>query len=114
MRRQMAAFRNSLLAAALAAGFLSAACGSDVEITTTSLPNATVGISYSYQLAGNNVEHWALLSGVLPPGIQLNSSGMLSGTPALAGVYSFTVQALHQSSTGPTESLAMGLALTVR
>ena len=65
-----------------------------VSITTgSSLTAATVGIAYSQQIAatgGAPPYTWALDSGALPGGLGLNTSaGLISGTPATAGSYSF-------------------------
>jgi hypothetical protein len=64
-------------------------------IATTSLPQGTLGQSYSYQLVaynGTGTLTWSLYSGSLPPGITLSSTGRLSGTPATQGIYGFTVR----------------------
>jgi hypothetical protein len=91
-----------------------AACDRDLSISTSELPDATVGVAYSARLAGDHVDRWALFSGVLPPGIQLTDEGVLTGTPRLAGVFSFTIQALRQPTSAPTNSLTQGFAITVR
>ena len=66
-------------------------------ITTTSLPNAVEGQSYSFQLmasGGSGNYTWSLAPGsnALPMGITLSANGLLSGTPSVAGSFSFTVQ----------------------
>jgi len=53
-------------------------------ITTSSLPNGTVGSSYSQSLAatgGTAPYKWAITSGTLPAGLSLSSGGVISGTP---------------------------------
>jgi hypothetical protein len=66
-----------------------------LTVTTTSLPAATGGQPYSASLAAVNgvtPYSWSVSSGSLPPGLTLNSStGQISGTPDVAGTYSFTV-----------------------
>ena len=64
-------------------------------ITTSSLSNATAGQSYSATLAatGSSPITWSVYSGSLPSGLTLSSSGVISGTPAAAGTYTFTVKA---------------------
>jgi len=68
---------------------------SPLAVTTTSLPAATGGQPYSASLAatgGISPYSWSVASGALPPGLTLNSStGQISGTPDVAGTYSFTV-----------------------
>ena len=65
-----------------------------VSITTTSVPNGVVGQPYSVQLQGKNVGGgWFLVDGDFPPGLTLNTNGLISGTPTVAGTYTFTVEA---------------------
>src|SRR5262249_2168757 len=66
------------------------------QITTSSLPNGTVGVPYAAQLeveGGQTPYVWAPAPGSapLPPGLILTSSGVVSGTPATVGDYLFTV-----------------------
>jgi len=64
-------------------------------ITTASLPNGTVGVAYSQIVAamgGTPPYTWSISAGMLPPGLTLSTStGAISGTPATAGTYTFTV-----------------------
>ena len=56
-------------------------------ITTTSLPEGTVGTSYSAALnaSGSNVS-WMLATGYdMPEGLTLSSDGLISGTPTTVG-----------------------------
>lgn len=67
-----------------------------VTVTTNSLPDGTVGQSYSAVLTasgGVTPYTWSVVArpGPLPPGINLDSSGTLSGTPTSGGFYQFTV-----------------------
>ncbi len=87
-------------------------CG-DLNILTTSIPDGEVGVPYSVQLQGENVDSWSLTTGVLPPGIGLNRDGLLSGTPSLAGIFPFTVSATRDGI-GPSGEVFQGLSLTVR
>mgnify|MGYP002625221099 CR=1 FL=1 len=65
-----------------------------LSITTSSLPDGTVGTPYSGTLNANvsNVR-WRVSSGTLPDGLQLSSTGTISGTPRTAGTYSFEITA---------------------
>ena len=60
---------------------------SSLNITTTSLPAATVGSAYNFVLAaqgGTPPYTWSLVSGTLPQGLLLDpSSGTITGTPTL-------------------------------
>ncbi|MGH9490546.1 MAG: putative Ig domain-containing protein, partial [Terriglobales bacterium] len=63
-------------------------------ITTTSMPNGTVGASYSVTLNAINAVgdvSYALV-GTAPPPLTL-STGVLSGTPTTAGTYTFAIEA---------------------
>jgi large repetitive protein len=65
-----------------------------LAITTASLPNGTVGAAYSQTLAatgGTAPYLWALASGSLPPGLTLSTAGVMSGTPATSGSFTFSV-----------------------
>src|SRR5205823_4610321 len=67
-----------------------------LTVTTGSLPAGTVGTAYAQSLAasgGTGGYTWSVASGSLPPGLTLNSgSGVISGTPTLAGTFQFTIQ----------------------
>src|SRR5262249_19978141 len=49
---------------------------------------------YSFQLTANGggTQTWSLASGSLPTGLQLSPSGLISGTPAATGDFTFTVR----------------------
>jgi hypothetical protein len=90
------------------------------EITTTSLPNATRGSTYSVQLqaSGGTMPYKWKLIGHLPKGLKLHSTGLLTGTPSLTkaapGDYGFTVQATTKKSKGhPALTATRSLTLTV-
>ena len=82
------------------------------EITTTSLPDATRRVAYSEQLVkAGKPGAWSLLNGSLPSGIVLNTTnGELTGTPTVAGDFTFTVRYV-ESGSGLTDS--QQLTLTV-
>ncbi|HJT81552.1 MAG TPA: LamG-like jellyroll fold domain-containing protein, partial [Chthoniobacterales bacterium] len=64
--------------------------------TPATLPEAIVGTPYSHTittLRGTAPVSFSVLSGSLPPGLSLDSSGLLSGTPTTAGSFSFAVRA---------------------
>jgi len=78
-----------------------------LELTTSSLPVATVGVLYSGQLSasgGYQPYSWKRLSGTLPRGLHLDkATGTISGTPSKSSTSStFTVEVLDaKSSTRP-------------
>jgi hypothetical protein len=65
-----------------------------LTITTSTLPNGTLGVSYSQTLVatGGTVPYtWSSISGILPSGLTLNASGVISGTPTtITGPISIT------------------------
>lgn len=64
------------------------------SITTSGLPDASVGSSYSttFAASGGGTKSWSVVSGSLPGGLSLGSNGVLSGTPQSAGSATFTVK----------------------
>lgn len=69
--------------------------GSSITVTPSNLPAMTAGTSFSQALTssgGTAPYTYSLLSGSYPPGITMNSAGVLSGTPTQRGLYSFTVR----------------------
>jgi hypothetical protein len=84
-------------------------------ITTTAVPSATVGTIYSTTLAatgGTPPYTWTLVSGSLPVGLSLSSSGVVSGTPSAATTSTVDLQV--SDSTLPTaESATATLSIIV-
>ncbi len=63
-------------------------------VTTSTLPVAQLGVGYNTTLTathGTGTYTWSLHSGTLPPGLTINASGTISGTPTTAGTYPITV-----------------------
>ncbi|MEW6273063.1 MAG: Ig domain-containing protein [Thermodesulfobacteriota bacterium] len=82
----------ALLVVALPLGGPVACGGCSVKIETESLPDGIVGVEYFLQLDSDcGGDEWFLDQGNLPPGIALSNGGKLTGTPLLAGVYTFTI-----------------------
>lgn len=78
-------------------GTLSYRVRSALSITSSSSrPRGVVGtrITDTLRAVGRGVPTWRVLSGALPAGLTLGTSGIVSGTPAVRGTYSATVQAL--------------------
>lgn len=74
------------------------------SITTTTVPDGKEASAYSITLTvsgGATPYTWSIVSGTLPSGLALSSSGgYISGTPAKGstGTYSFTIQVADNSS----------------
>ncbi|MFO1406393.1 MAG: putative Ig domain-containing protein [Steroidobacteraceae bacterium] len=67
-----------------------------ITVAPGSLPSANQGLAYSQSITasgGNAPYGYAITSGSLPAGVTLSTDGVLSGTPAANGSYSFTVTA---------------------
>lgn len=86
---------------------------STLAITTTSLPQGTIGVTYpsttlTYS-GGNPPVTWSLAAGSsLPSGLTLSSAGVISGTPnGTAGTSTFTVQATDSTPATVTQQLSI-------
>jgi hypothetical protein len=93
----------------------SAASGSTtpLQIITNTLPSGTASVAYSLSLTasgGTAPYTWSLLSGSLPVGINLSSSGSLSGVPTSSGTASFTVSAKDSASQTATANLSVSIS----
>ncbi|HEY1341603.1 MAG TPA: putative Ig domain-containing protein, partial [Bryobacteraceae bacterium] len=91
---------------------LSLSVNAALQITTASLPNATVGAQYTQMLAasgGSGTYSWSLVGGSLPGGLSLSPLGQISGTPNAAGGPTFTVRV----SDGAGQSVQKALSITV-
>ena len=88
---------------------------SPLSIATQTLPSGTAGASYSTTLAANGgitPYTWSIAGGSLPAGLSLNaSSGSISGTPTVAGAFSFTVQVSDYGN--PAQVATRNLIITI-
>ncbi|HEY2232516.1 MAG TPA: putative Ig domain-containing protein, partial [Candidatus Angelobacter sp.] len=91
-----------------------------VVTTAPTLPDAIIGVPYSATLqtgGGTAPVLWSLISGALPPGLQLSTTGVISGTPTFSSASSstlspagtFTVQAKDSASPSQTASILLAL-----
>ena len=74
-----------------------------------------VGANYNSTLTaggGTPAYNFSVSAGVLPAGLSLSSAGVLAGTPAFAGTFGFTAQALDAN--GCAGSQAYSLVITPR
>jgi len=92
-----------------------------IQITTTSLASGQVNVPYSAQVEavhGETPYTWSVIAGVLPDGSgattpRLNtSSGVISGTPTVAGSYTFTIQVTDNDSPATTDTAAFTIEIT--
>ncbi len=90
-----------------------------LSIVTSTLPGGTTGAPYSQQLAasgGTSPYSWSIVSGALPGGLSLSSTGLVSGTISTAGSFLFTVQDTDSDSATATRQFSItatvGLSIT--
>ena len=80
--------------------------------TAASLPDGVIASSYSQTLTavgGTPPYTWTLTAGALPAGLALGSAGTITGTPAAAGTFPFTLQV--KGSTAATASQQFTLVI---
>jgi large repetitive protein len=87
-----------------------------LSITTTSLPDATIGVPYSATLqatGGTPPFKWKVVTGTLPAGLTLTkSSGTISGTPSSSATTS-TFQVKVKDSSATAEKSKKTFTITV-
>ncbi len=79
------------------------ASASPITVLPASLPTLTAGVPFSQTLTasgGLSPYTYQVQAGSLPPGLNLTTGGVLSGTPTQRGSYSFSVRA--RDATTPT------------
>ena len=125
MARRTVALCAGLLPALFvaAAGTLSQGCGgkkggngffapvTSLTVTTTALPNGTVGAVYSQQVlsaGGTAPVTWSISAGALPSGLNLDTNtGTIAGTPTAAGTFPFTVRAMDAAGQSDDQQLSI-------
>jgi hypothetical protein len=87
-----------------------------INFTPATLPNGTVGVPYSQTFTGSGGTApytFAVTAGALPPGLFLSATGVLSGTPAIAGPSSFTIRATDANGCFVERAYTMAIAAAV-
>ncbi len=80
-------------------------------ITTTSVPNGTVGVAYSTTISatgGTGTLVWEISAGALPDGLFLGD-GTIDGTPSKGGSFTFTVKVTDDSNAVRTRSFTIAV-----
>jgi len=84
-----------------------------LSISTSSVPSATAGTAFNTNFAGTGgtpAYNWSTVTAP-PPGLILDATGKLTGTPNTAGTYSFTVQAKDSGSSAQTAQKAFSMSV---
>jgi hypothetical protein len=91
-----------------------------IRITKPTVSNGNIGVAYADTIttesATGTSQDFSVFSGVLPPGLSLNTAtGVISGTPTTATTSTFSIKATDNFSTGPiynVVSYTMSIAST--
>lgn len=81
-----------------------------LTILTSSLPFGVRGAQYNHQIvaAGGTPPYvWSVVAGSLPPGMSLDSAGLLSGSPTVADEFTFTVRVRDLGSQSAQRQLSL-------
>jgi hypothetical protein len=83
--------------------------------TATPMVSGRLGVSYSQAMeaaGGVSPYTWSLVSGTLPGGITLSTSGDVTGTPTTAGTFSFTAKVTDSLGSTVSKTLSLYIAPT--
>jgi hypothetical protein len=86
------------------------------SITTSSLADATAGTAYTATLqatGGIAPYSWTITNGTLPPGLDISPDGIISGTPAGGGKFSFTAQVADAGNPSLTATANLSITAVV-
>lgn len=89
-------------------------CPLTVYLRVTCPPPGNVGVSYSQQIqvAGGTAPYiFTITDGSLPPGLSMNSSGLITGTPTATGSYNFSVSVTDSADPPNTGSATCTLII---
>jgi hypothetical protein len=84
-----------------------------LSITSSATPSFTTGGGWlALTTSGGTAPvSWSLVSGTLPPGVNLESGGRVIGVPTATGSSTFTLQAIDSSS--PPQFAQQSVTLTI-
>ena len=85
-----------------------------LTITTSSLPDGTIGVAYSQKVTvtgGTSPYTFLITTGALPAGLSLDpASGAITGTPTRTGVSNLTVQVTDAAQITTSKKLSLNIA----
>jgi hypothetical protein len=85
-----------------------------LQIITSNLPNATVGLPYHYLMLGAGgltPYSWSLLSSNLPAGLTFTPvTGEIGGTPTVSGSYALNVRVTDSNGQNLDKTLSLNIA----
>jgi hypothetical protein len=87
-----------------------------LTITTETLPAGRAGDRYETRIAASGGQPpytFTMASGALPPGLSLRTDGLLEGTPARSGTFSFAIRASDSSTPPQTATRNFTLQITL-
>jgi hypothetical protein len=85
-----------------------------LRITTGAMPEGALRRAYSQKLiaaGGTSPYRWSVQKGSLPPGLSLEASGLVSGSPTVLGSYRFTVQVADQAARVDERELTLAVVV---
>ena len=83
-----------------------------LTVSTSTLPQAFTGQTYTGQLAATGGEppySWTITSGTLPPGVTMSNAGTLTGVPTTTGTYPISVKVTDQFSATASADLSISV-----
>jgi len=86
-----------------------------LQLTTSTLANGTAGRPYSVTLqatGGTSPYTWSIVSGKLPSGVSLSSTGVITGTPAAAGAFAFSLQVRDSAASPQAATKSESITIT--
>jgi hypothetical protein len=84
-----------------------------LQVATTILPVGAVGNSYSSALTASGgvpPYSWSQSGGSLPAGLQLNALGTITGSPILAGAFSFAARVQDKAASTSSSNLSLNIS----
>jgi uncharacterized protein (TIGR03437 family) len=76
------------------------------------LPPATIGLAYSVPLGaagGVPPYRWNISAGTLPAGLNISTTGLISGTATQAGVFNFTIRVADNGGASASQECSMAV-----